>query len=151
MAKATAALARLKVMWKIRILRMKTKVILLHSRVASMLLYTCESWMLNKQLEMRIIAFENNCYRILLQVHYTSNTMDAEIHRRVEEQIGPFSTLLQMVKKRKLMWFGHVMRAKGTLANTIPQGKVEGQRARVNPARQWLDDIVEWTKSKRDL
>ena len=56
--------------------------------------------------------------------------MVADIHRRVEEQIGPLSILLQMVKKRKLMWFGHMVRAKVTLATTILQGKVGGQRAR---------------------
>ena len=47
--------------------------------------------------------------------------------RRVIEHIGKYDTLLEIVKKRKLRWFGHVVRVKGTLANTILQGKVEGK------------------------
>ena len=52
------------------------------------------------------MSFENNCYR---QVHYTSHTTNVEIHRLVDEQIGAFNTLLQMVKKRKLVWFVHAV------------------------------------------
>ena len=40
--------------------------------------------------------------------------------------IWTHDTLLEIVKKRKLRWFGHVVRVKGTLANTILQGKYEG-------------------------
>ena len=36
-------------------------------------------------------------------------------------------------------------RGKGTLANTILQGNAEGERSRGRPARQWLDDVKEWT------
>ena len=42
------------------------------------------------------------------------------------EHIGKYDTLLEIVK-RKLRWFGHVVRVKGTLANNILQGKVEGK------------------------
>ena len=38
------------------------------------------------------------------------------------------------------------MRANGTLANTVLQGKVERKRSRERPARQWLDDVNEWTR-----
>ena len=37
------------------------------------------------------------------------------------------------------------MRARGTLANTILQGKVEGKRSRERTARQWVHDVKEWT------
>ena len=38
-----------------------------------------------------------------------------------------------------------MVQAKETLANTILQGKVAGERLRGRPARQWLDDVKEWT------
>ena len=57
-------------------------------------------------------------------MHYT-HTPNVEIHRRVAEHIGKYDTLLEIVKKRKLRWFGHVVRVKGTLLNTILQSKVE--------------------------
>ena len=40
--------------------------------------------------------------------------------------IGTHDTLLEIVEKRKLRRFGHVVRVKGTLANTFLQGKYEG-------------------------
>ncbi|KAI8510579.1 hypothetical protein Bbelb_114950 [Branchiostoma belcheri] len=54
-------------------------------------------------------------------------------------------SFLSLVKKRKLQWFGHVTRAKGTLAHTTLQGKAEGGRLRGRPRRTWTSDLKEWT------
>ena len=49
---------------------------LLLSLLISIFLDGSESWTLNKDLEKRILAFENNCHRIgLLQVHYFSTCL----------------------------------------------------------------------------
>ena len=40
---------------------------------------------LNKNLEKRILAFEKNCYRRLLQVHYKTHMPNVEIHRIVAD------------------------------------------------------------------
>ena len=64
------------------------------------------------------------------QVQYTIHTTHLEMGRRAVWAIVQHTTLLQLVKKRKLMWFGHAVRAKGTMANTILPGKVEGRRVR---------------------
>ena len=53
--------------------------------------------------------------------------------------MGNYDSLLTVVKKRKCRRFGHI--ANGTLANTILHGKLEGERKRGRPARQWLGDI----------
>ena len=37
-----------------------------------------------------------------------------------------------------------MVKGKGTLANNILQGKVEGKTPRGRPAGQWLDDVQEW-------
>ena len=55
---------------------------------------------------------------------------------------------MAIAKKKKLTWFGHVIRAKGSLANTILQGMVEGSRPRGRPRRQWTNDIETWTGHK---
>ena len=41
-----------------------------------------------------------------------NHQLHTEIHRRVEQLIGPNNTILQIVKKRKLRWFGYVARAR---------------------------------------
>ena len=86
-----------------------------------------------------------NCYRRLLQVHWTSHTTNADVWKRVTQLAGPVERFLDVVKRKKLTWFGHAMRAKGTLANTILQGIVDGTRSRGRPRRQWLNDIEKWT------
>jgi hypothetical protein len=41
-----------------------------------------------------------------------------------------------------------VTRAKGTLANIILQGTVEGNRKSGRPKRIWMDDVKDWTGRK---
>ena len=48
--------------------------------------------------------------------------------------IRKYDTLLEIVEKRKVRWFGCVVRA-----------KVEGKRPRGRPVRQWLENVDEWT------
>jgi hypothetical protein len=55
------------------------------------------------------------------------------------------------VSKRKLRWFGHVTRAKGTLANIILQSTVEGNRKRGRPKRIWMDDVNVQCHQKKTL
>ena len=144
-AKATAALARLKRIWRDRNISMPSKLHLLRSLVISVFLYAAESWTLNTEIEKRINAFEMNCYRRLLNIHYTSHTTNVQVRGLVTKHLGRHDSLLTVAKKRKLRWFGHVMRAKGTLANIILQGTVEGTRKRGRPKRMWKDDVKDWT------
>ena len=51
---------------------MKTKLSLLCSLVIYIFLCACEPWTLYNDLEKRIMAFENNCYRRLFHVHCTT-------------------------------------------------------------------------------
>ena len=147
-AKSTSALSRLRKVWRDSSLSLTTKLRLLRALVLSVFLYGAESWTLNADIEKRINAFEMNCYRRLLQVHWTSHTTNAEVWTRVTELGGPVERFIDVVKRKKLTWFGHVMRAKGTIANTILQGLVDGARSRGRPRRQWVDDIKKWTGLK---
>ena len=60
--------------------------------------------------------------------------------------IGPLEGLLNIVKKRKLKWHGHVTRSSGP-AKTILQGTVQGGRRRGRQRKRWEDNITEWTKN----
>ena len=86
----------------------------------SILFYSGESWPFNKYLDKRILAFQSNCYRSLLKVHYTTHTPNVDIHGIVTEHIGKYDRLMGIIKKRKLISYnGHVLRAEGILTNTI--------------------------------
>ena len=134
-AKATATLTQLKRIWRDQNISVPTKHHLLRSLVIAVFLYAAESWTMNAEIEKRINAFELNCYRRLLGIHYTSHTPNTQVRELVASHIGRYDSLLTTAKKRKLRWFGHITRAKGTLANIILQGSVEGNRKRGRPRR----------------
>jgi len=55
--------------------------------------------------------------------------------------------LLNLIKTRKLSYFGHVMRKEGDcLGNEVMQGTVPGVRKQGRPKMQWMDDMEKWAK-----
>ena len=68
-------------------------------------IYGCETGTINKDLEKSILAFENNCYR-LLQVQYTTHITKVKINGRVAEHIGNYDMLLDIVKiyEDQMVW-----------------------------------------------
>ena len=126
-AQATAALTKLKPIWRDNNISLGLKVKLMRSLVISIFLYACESWTLTAELEKRTQAFEMRCYRRLLNISFKDYVTNEEVRRKIQAAIGKYDELLTLVKKRKLRWFGHVSRSSG-LAKTILQGTVKGKR-----------------------
>ena len=143
-AQATAALTKLKPIWRDDNIPLGSKVKLMRSLVISILLYTCESWTLTAELEKRTQAFEMRCYRRLLNISYKDHVTNEEVRRKIQTAIGEYDELLTLVKKQKLRWSGHVSRSSG-LAKTILQGTVKGKRKRGRQMKRWEDNIKEWT------
>ena len=142
-AQATAALTKLKPIWRNNNISIGSKVKLMHSLVISIFLYACESWTLTA-LEKRTQVFEMRCYRRLLNISYKDHVTNEEVRRKIQTAIGEYDGLLTLVKKRKLRWFGHVSRSSG-LAKTIPQGTMKGKRKSGRLKKRWEDNIKEWT------
>ena len=126
-AQATAALTKLKPIWRNNNISLGSKVKLMRSLVISIFLYACESWTLTAELEKRTQVFEMRCYRRLFNISYKDHVTNEEVRRKIQAAIGEYDELLTLVKKRKLRWFGHVSRSSG-LAKTILQGTVKGKR-----------------------
>ena len=143
-AQATAAMTKLKRIWKDNNIQLSSKVRLMRALVISIFLYACESWTLTAELERMIGAMEMRCYRKLVGITYLDRVTNDNVRRMIKEAIGPYDELLSIVKKRKLRWYGHVMRSTG-LSKTILQGTVEGTRRRGGQRRRCEDDITKWT------
>ena len=138
-AQTTAALSRLKIIWRDKnSLASKVKLIL------STFLYACESWILTAEIERRIQALEMRCYRRLLNISYKDHVTNEEVRNRIQNAIGVHDDLLTMVKKRKLRWYGHISRS-SDMAKTILQGTVKGAERRGRQKKRWEDNIKEWT------
>jgi len=104
-----------------------------------------ESWTIIPNLEKRIAAFEMRCFRRLLQIPYTVHRTNISVTQEVTCMIGEFEPLIQIVRRRKLQWFGHVSRHADSLANTIMQGSLSGKRTRGRPKTSSIDNIHSWT------
>ena len=103
---ATAALTKLKPMWRNNNISLGSKVKLMRSLVMSIFLYAFESWSLTAELEKRTQAFEMRCYRRLLNISYKDHVTNEEVCRKIQIAIGEYNEILSLVKKWKLRWFG---------------------------------------------
>ena len=90
--------------------------------------------------EKKITSFEMKCYRKILRISWTERKTNAS----VLEQLGVKAPqLLNLIKKQKLSYFGHIKRH-NTLEKLFLEGTCEGRRGRGRPRRRWTQDICEW-------
>ena len=75
---ATAALKKLKQIWRDNNIPLRSKVQLMRSLVISIFLYACESWTLTAELAKRTQAFEMRCYRRLLNILYKDHVTNED-------------------------------------------------------------------------
>ena len=98
-------------------------------------MYRCESWTIKKAKHWRIDAFELWCWRRLVRVPWKSN-------QSVLKEISPEYSLIGLMLKLKLQYFGHLMWRGDSLEKTLMLGKIEGRRRRGRQRMRWLD--VHW-------
>jgi len=133
-----------KSIWKDQNISLQTKMKLLYALIYSIFLYACESWTLTAELQRKIQTTELRCLRRVLGIPYNTHTTE-EVRRTITQHVNHYEDLLTIVKKRKLRWYGHVIRSNG-LSKTILQGTVQGKRKRGRQKRKWTHNITEWTK-----
>ena len=97
--------------------------------LVAIFLYSCETWTLTAEIERKIQTVEMTSFRRLLGISYKDHITNEKVQSRIRKAIGPYEELLSTVKRRKMMWYGHVTRASG-LAKTVLQGTVRGGRRR---------------------
>ena len=103
-----------------------TKFYLVKAMVFPVVMYGCESWTIKKAEHQRIDAFELWCWRRLLRVPWTARRLSQSILK----EINPEYWLEGLMLKRKLQYFGHLMRRTDLLEKTLMLGKIEGRRRR---------------------
>ena len=119
----------------------------MRSLANSVFLYACETWTLTAELEKRVQALEMRCFRRLLNISYKNHITNEEVRNRIKQASSPYEDLLSTIKRRKLIWFGHVIRG-GGLAKTVLQVTVRGGRKRGRQKKRWENNIAEWTGLK---
>ena len=125
---------------KSRDITLLTKVHLVKAMVFPVVMYGCESWTIKKSESQIIDAFELWCWRRLLRVPWTARRSNQSILK----EISPEYTLVELMLKLKLQYFGHLMRRTDLVEKTLMLGKIEGRRRRGWQRMRWLDGITDW-------
>ena len=84
-------------------------------------------------------AFELWCWRRLLGVPWTSRRSNQSILK----EISPGCSLVGLILKLKLQYFGHLMQRADSFEKTLILGKTEGRRRRGRQRMRWLDGITD--------
>ena len=111
---------------KSRDITLPTKFHLVKTMAFPVVMYGCESCIINKAECRRIDAFELWCWRRLLRVTWTARRSNLSILK----EISPEYSLEVLMLKLKLQYFGHLMRRTESFEKTLMLGKIEGERSR---------------------
>ena len=90
---------------KSRDITLPTEVRLVKAMVFPVVMYGCESWTVKKAEGRRIDAFDLWCWRRLLRVPWTARRSNQSILK----EINPGCSLVRVILKLKLQYFGHLM------------------------------------------
>ena len=90
---------------KSRDITLPTEVHLVKAMVFPVVMYGCESWTVKKAEGRRIDAFDLWCWRRLLRVPWTARRSNQSILK----EINPGCSLVRVILKLKLQYFGHLM------------------------------------------
>ena len=101
-------------------------------------MYECKCWTIKKAESQRIDAFELWCWRRLLRVPWTTRRSNQSI----QKEISPECSLEGLMLKRKLQYFGHLMRRTDSFEKTLMLEKTEGKRRRGRQRMRWLNGIT---------
>ena len=85
---------------------LSTKVHLIKAMVLPVVMHRCESWTIKKAKHQRIDALELWCWQRLLRVPWTARRSNQSILK----EISPGYSLVGLMLKLKLQYFGHLMR-----------------------------------------
>ena len=81
-------------------------------------------------------SFEMFCYRRALRISWTAYRTNESVLQEMETERQFVAT----IRKRKLQYFGHIIRAQNLCTNILV-GRIDGKRSRGRQRRRWLDDI----------
>ena len=124
---------------KSRDITLPIKVRLVKAMIFPVVLYGYESWTIKKAEHGRIDAFELWCWRRLLRVPWTARRSNQSILK----EISPECSLVGLMLKFKLQYYGYLMRRTDSLEKTLMMGKIEDRRRRGRQRMRWLDGITD--------
>ena len=123
---------------KSRDITLPVKVCLIKAMVFPVVMYGCEIQTIKKAECQRINAFELWCWRILLRVPWTARRSNQSILK----EISPGCSLVRLILKLKLQYFGHLTWRTDSFEKILMLGKIDGGRRRGQQRMRWLNGIT---------
>ena len=129
---------------KSRGIALPTKVHIVKAMVFPVVMYGCESWTVKKSESRRIDAFELWCWRRLLRVPWTARRS----HQFILREIIPGCSLVGLMLKLKLQYFGHLMWRTDSLTHLKRPWCLEKLRAGGEGDNRewdgWMASLTQW-------
>ena len=119
---------------KSRDITLPAKVHLVKAMVFPVVMYGCKNWTIKKAECWRTDAFEMWCWRRLLRVGRSNQS--------ILKEISPECSLEGLMLKLELQYFGHLMQITHSMEKTLMLGKTEGKR-RGWQRMKWLNGITD--------
>ena len=154
-AKARAAFASLKKLWRSSQIQRSTKIRIFNSNVKSVLLYGCETWLVSRVITRKLQTFINRCLRFILRVWWPNNWMSNDTLWQLCNQ-RPVET---EIRERKWRWTGHTLRKNvNEVCREALDWNPQGSRRRGAPRGTWrrsleselkvVDPHMSWQRAK---
>lgn len=128
-------------LWLRQEVSVATKVRIYNAAILPCLLYGSETWTLLSDHLQKLEVFHMRCLRKITGVSLRQHLRNEEVRRMA----GGSVTVEQMIRKRRLQWFGHVQRMDHTrlplqVYKADPKG-LGWKRPRAGPRKKWVDII----------
>ena len=107
--------------------------------VFPVVMYGCESWTIKKVKCKELILLNCWCWRRLLKVPWTARKSNQSILK----EISPEYSLVGLMLKLRVQYFGYQMWRTDSLEKTLMLGKVEGRKRRGRQRMRHLDGITD--------
>ena len=115
--------------------------------IKPIVMYGSETWRLTKELERKLLVFENGVLRRIWGPIFDINEGTwRRRHNNELRQLSELPLIINIISSRRLQWAGHVARMEeGRMAKAVMLGKPDGGRPPGRPRLRWEDNV------KRDL
>ena len=100
--------------------------------------YASETWTILEEDERKLLVFEMQCLRTILGVTLRDRLRNVDIRKR----LGVNRTIIDIIRRRRLQWFGHLNRLPDTsYVKRIYKEDFTNKRPRGRPPKRWSDHI----------
>ena len=103
----------------------------------SVAVHGSETWILGKNEESVVNAFETWSWRGMLQIKWTDRITNDEVFQRAKEE----RLLLNILKNGRHSWIGHTVRRNEFVVNIL-EGAISGKKAVRRPRLQYLKQVA---------